>query len=137
MFDHVSLGVADLARSAAFYDAVMATLGAGRLFGGMADGHIAYGRRGQAFFIINTPLTPARGAVTFNNGGHVCFRAEGPAQVQAFHRVALELGATDYGAPGLRPHYSPTYYAAFVLDPDGHTIEAVCHLPESATNQPV
>jgi len=129
MIDHVSLGVADLARSAAFYDKVMATLGIGRLF---QDGdHIAYGRRGQPYLVINPPLDPARGEPRFNNGAHICFAASGVEQVHAFHSVALENGATDAGGPGLRPHYAPTYYAAFVFDPDGHKIEAVCHVPEA------
>ncbi|WP_225889846.1 VOC family protein [Indioceanicola profundi] len=126
---HVSLGVSDLPRSAAFYDKVLATLGVGRLF--EDHDHIAYGRRGETFFIINLPLDPARGEARFNNGGHICFRAASTEQVQAFHRVALENGATDNGGPGLRPHYTPTYYAAFVLDPDGHNIEAVTYVPES------
>jgi catechol 2,3-dioxygenase-like lactoylglutathione lyase family enzyme len=61
---------------------------------------------------------------------HIAFVAADRAQVDAFHRVALSLGARDNGAPGLRPHYHPNYYGAFVFDPDGHNIEAVCHAPE-------
>jgi len=132
MFAHISLGVSDLARSAAFYDRVMAALGHGRLFGD--DDHIAYGRRGEGYFIINLPLDPARGEPRPNNGGHLCFKAKSREEVQAFHRVALANGATDAGGPGLRPDYAPTYYAAFVFDPDGHKIEAVHHLPEVPNN---
>lgn len=63
---------------------------------------------------------------------HVAFRAESRADVDAFYRAALAAGGRDNGAPGLRPHYHPNYYGAFVLDPDGHNIEAVCHVPEPA-----
>lgn len=130
MIDHVSIGVSDLVRSAAFYDRVLATLGVARLF--EAGDHIAYGRRGEPYFIINPPLDPSRGPVGRTNGLHICFTAATAAQVRDFHRVALEQGATDDGAPGLRPHYTPTYYAAFVLDPDGHKIEAHCNVPDAS-----
>ncbi|HYC03662.1 MAG TPA: GNAT family N-acetyltransferase [Azospirillaceae bacterium] len=126
--EHVSVGTSDLARAGAFYDKVLANLGLGRLFEG--HDHIAWGRRGEGFFIVNTPLDTSRPAGP-GNGSHVCFGAPTRAAVDAFHRTALEHGAADDGAPGLRPHYTPTYYAAFVLDPDGHKIEAVCHLPEA------
>jgi catechol 2,3-dioxygenase-like lactoylglutathione lyase family enzyme len=63
-------------------------------------------------------------------GQHIAFRAPNRAAVDAFYRETLAMGGTDNGAPGLRPHYHPSYYAAFVLDPDGHRLEAVCHRPE-------
>ncbi len=130
MIDHVSIGVSDLARSAAFYDRVLGALGVGRLF---QDGdHIAYGRRGEPYFIINPPLDPSRGPVGRTNGLHLCFTAATAQQVRDFHRVALENGAIDDGGPGLRPQYTPTYYAAFVLDPDGHKIEAHCNVPDAS-----
>ncbi len=126
--EHVSVGTSDLRRAGAFYDGVLATLGVGRLF--EDHDHIAWGRPSQGFFIVNLPLDQGRPSGP-GNGGHVCFGAPTREAVDAFHRTALELGAADDGAPGLRPHYTPTYYAAFVLDPDGHKIEAVCHLPEA------
>ena len=132
MFDHVSIGVTDLERSAAFYDAVLATLGHGRLFGGIDEFFIAYGRsvKEPFFEIVGTPLEPERGPSTPNNGAHFCFSATTRAQVRDFHAVALANGGTDAGAPGLRPQYTPDYYAAFVFDPDGHKIEAVTYAPE-------
>ncbi|MFM2042957.1 MAG: hypothetical protein RLY86_1533 [Pseudomonadota bacterium] len=130
MFDHISLGVADLSRSAAFYDAVLATLGHGRLFGD--EYFIAYGTSVTApfFEIVGEPLEPERGAPVYNNGGHVCFSASGRVAVEAFHAAALAHGGRCAGAPGLRPQYTPDYYAAFVFDPDGHKIEAVTYAPE-------
>lgn len=75
-------------------------------------------------FIINTPLEPARGNANGCNGSHLCFKAPSPEAVDAFYKAAIENGASDGGAPGLRPHYSANYYAAFVFDPDGHKLEA-------------
>jgi catechol 2,3-dioxygenase-like lactoylglutathione lyase family enzyme len=132
MFDHVSVGITDLARSAAFYDAVLATLGHGRLFGSEDEMFFAYGRSvSEPFFeIIAAPLDPERGVPAPNNGAHFCFRAATRDQVNQFHAVALQSGGTDAGGPGLRPWYTPDYYAAFVFDPDGHKIEAVTYAPE-------
>ena len=119
MLDHVTIGVSDFARSAAFYDAALAPLGIGRLWGDGAT-FAGYGEAGvRPYFWIG-----AKPAVT--TGSHVAFVASERAVVDAFHRVALTAGGTDNGAPGLRPHYAPDYYGAFVLDPDGHNIEAVC-----------
>jgi catechol 2,3-dioxygenase-like lactoylglutathione lyase family enzyme len=125
MIDHLSLAVSDLARARAFYDAALAPLGYRRImdFGqtaGYGDGHpgfwIAAAEDGAA------PLRPAPGS-------HIAFVARDRAAVEAFHRAALAAGGTDNGAPGLRSHYHPDYYAAFVLDPDGNRLEAVCHRP--------
>ncbi|HET8726544.1 MAG TPA: VOC family protein [Alphaproteobacteria bacterium] len=126
LLHHVSLGVADLGRSAAFYDRVLATLGVGRQFEAAGD-HVAYGPGEDDFFVINVPLDGGRQAVA-NNGGPVCFRAPSREAVDAFHAAALAAGARDDGAPGFRPQYRPDYYAAFVFDPDGHKVEAVCYV---------
>jgi catechol 2,3-dioxygenase-like lactoylglutathione lyase family enzyme len=126
MFAHVSLGVADFARAKKFYDAVMATLGYEFLFG-EGDVMAAWGQA-DSFFIINTPLDPARGAVGPNNGAHICFKARGRRAVDAFYQTAMANGAVDAGPPGFRPHYADDYYAAFVLDPDGHKIEALAYV---------
>jgi catechol 2,3-dioxygenase-like lactoylglutathione lyase family enzyme len=124
MFAHISLGVNDLGKSVAFYDAVMKTLGHSRLFGDEQEEFMAYGPE-EGFFIINTPLNPERGLPKFCNGTHVCFRAKSRDQVDQFYAVSLEHGATCDGKPGIREHYSPKYYAAYVLDIDGHKLEAV------------
>jgi catechol 2,3-dioxygenase-like lactoylglutathione lyase family enzyme len=129
MLDHASLGVDDLARSRTFYDAALAPLGYRRVYD--LDDASGYGApepqplREQAlpFWIGYEP----QGAAL---NGHVCFRAPRRAAVDAFYKAALGAGGRDNGAPGLRPHYHHAYYAAFVIDPDGHRIEAVCHTPE-------
>jgi catechol 2,3-dioxygenase-like lactoylglutathione lyase family enzyme len=126
MFAHVSIGVSDFARAKSFYNAVMPTLGYGFLFG-EGDAMAAYGVD-DSFFIINTPLDPARGPAQYNNGGHICFKAPSPNAVQTFYQTALDHGGVDAGPPGLRPHYSDDYYAAFVFDPDGHKIEAMTRI---------
>lgn len=129
MLDHVSLGVADLERSRRFYDAVLPPLGLVRIvdFGGGrgSDYGATPGSTGVEFTITkeNSVQTPIPGA-------HLCFRAPSRVAVKAFHQAALAAGGRDDGAPGLRPNYHADYFAAFVLDPDGHRIEAVCHSPE-------
>ena len=129
MIDHMGFPVTDIARSRAFYDAALAPLGLEALVtippeqspsGGTAVG---YGRHDDPFFWIGDNETVGQGI-------HVAFRVESRAMVNAFHKAALAAGGTDHGAPGLREHYGPNYYAAFVLDPDGFNIEAVCHAPE-------
>ena len=129
MIDHLSIGVGDLKRSRAFYDAALAPLGYRRLFD-LVDTS-GYGRdephplKEQAlpFWIGAEP----EGAPL---NGHICFRAPDRAAVDAFHKAALAAGARDNGAPGLRPHYHASYYAAFIVDPDGNRIEAVRHEAE-------
>ena len=127
MFDHIGFSVADLARSRAFYVAALAPLGYGPVMDvtreqtGGYEG-TGFGPPGRPQFWIGNG-EPGGAAV------HVAFAAADRAAVDAFHRAALNAGGTDNGAPGLRPHYHPNYYGAFVLDMDGNNIEAVCHTP--------
>jgi catechol 2,3-dioxygenase-like lactoylglutathione lyase family enzyme len=128
MFDHIGFGVADFARSKAFYECALAPLGitivreaTPQHTGGSA--HAAFGVAGRAFFWIGTGRAPT-GRL------HVAFAANDRASVDAFHRAAIEAGGSDNGPPGLRPHYHANYYGAFVLDPDGHNIEAVYRKPD-------
>ncbi|WP_119304419.1 VOC family protein [Dongia deserti] len=120
MLSHVSLGVADLDLAAAFYDGVLSALGYVRVWSN-ADG-VGYGTAGGNDKLA---LFPAAAASPPGHGFHLAFEAPSQAAVDAFHAAALRLGGRDSGAPGLRPHYCPTYYAAFVTDPDGHKLEAV------------
>lgn len=121
MLHHVSLGTGDAARAAAFYDPVLAVLGIRKLCQG--DVSVDYG----AARIVFSLETPGDGRPSSpGNGVHVAFDAGTRAQVDAFHRIALAHGGSDAGAPGLRPEYDAHYYAAFVRDPDGNKIEAVC-----------
>jgi catechol 2,3-dioxygenase-like lactoylglutathione lyase family enzyme len=121
MIDHTGVNISNFARSKAFYAAALAPLGYSVLmeFGDAAG----FGVAPKPDFWIGqgTPNVPPV---------HVAFRAETRAQVDAFHRAALAAGGKDNGAPGLRPNYHANYYGAFVLDPDGHNIEAVCHAPQ-------
>lgn len=122
MLDHVSLGVSDLEASAAFYDAVLAALGHRRLY--EFPGAIAYGSQSPSLW-INLPLEgQANGGA---NGSHVALQAPSRDAVEAFYAAGLASGGRDAGVPGPRPEYTPDYYAAFLYDPDGHKIEAVCY----------
>lgn len=133
MLDHIGLPVADFARARAFYTQALAPLGLAVLMEVSAAetgaaAHAGFGDPATAkpFFWIGSG-----GALNAPAGTHlhVAFTAADRATVDAFYAAALAAGATDHGAPGLRPHYHPDYYGAFVLDPDGHNIEAVCHAP--------
>ena len=125
MFDHVKFGVSDFAASKDFYLKALAPLGVAVV----AEGPPSYG----------VELCPPGGKVSlclFQTEEkpahlHIAFVAENRGQVEDFHRAALEAGAKDNGPPGLRPHYHANYYAAFVIGPDGHNIEVVCHSPEA------
>ncbi|HEX8955085.1 MAG TPA: VOC family protein [Burkholderiaceae bacterium] len=120
MFDHVKIGVSDFAASKAFYTKVLATLGVRAGAEGVPTYGIEFCGDGTVSFILfQTDEKPAH--------LHIAFEAKNRQQVEAFYRAALEAGAKDNGAPGLRPNYNANYYAAFVIDPDGHNIEAVCH----------
>ncbi|MGH6894495.1 MAG: VOC family protein [Dongiaceae bacterium] len=121
MLGHLSFGVADLVKAAAFYDGVLATLGYARVWSD-ADA-VGYGEpgKGDKLALFARPgLASAPGP-----GFHLAFTAPSRAAVDAFHATAIRLGGSDHGVPGTRLHYGPTYYAAFVTDPDGYKIEAV------------
>ena len=122
MVDHVGFAVSDYARSKAFYQKALAPLGLALLLepAGQAAG---FGRDGKPFFWIEAQGEPVRGRL------HVAFVIDDRATVDAFHAAALEAGGTDNGSPGVRALYHPHYYGAYVFDPDGHNIEAVCHSP--------
>ncbi|HUA54705.1 MAG TPA: VOC family protein [Candidatus Sulfotelmatobacter sp.] len=121
MIDHVSISVDDFAKALAFYDAALAPLGVQRLI--TRPDHAGYGVPGRPMFWINHVAGQTGGA-----SGHIAFMADDRAAVDAFHRAALAGGGRDNGAPGLR-NYHPSYYGAFIVDPEGHRIEAVCHRP--------
>jgi catechol 2,3-dioxygenase-like lactoylglutathione lyase family enzyme len=127
MIDHLGLAAADFARAKAFYQAALAPLSLGVVMEVTAeqtggDEHAGFGAEGNPFFWIGTGAKPKGGA-------HVAFTARTRAEVDAFYRAAMAAGGRDNGAPGPRPHYHPNYYSAFVFDPDGNNIEAVCHTP--------
>ncbi len=124
MIDHVTVRVRDLARSKSFYSAALAPLGYRFGHEGTFDGVAMIGfagpdKRLDTWFVADAthPSGPA----------HFCWRAADRASVAAFHAAALAAGGKDNGAPGLRPHYHEHYYGAFVFDPDGNNVEAVCH----------
>ena len=121
MFDHVSIGVRDLARAKRFYDAVLPPLGYACL--SEDAGALGYGRDKIALW-IGTAARPVPPDPDSNL--HFCFAAPTRAAVDAFHAAALSTGGADNGAPGLRPDYGADYYAAFAVDPDGYRIEAYC-----------
>jgi catechol 2,3-dioxygenase-like lactoylglutathione lyase family enzyme len=118
MFDHVSLSVTDPARSRAFYAKALAPL-AYKIISQNEDGFGIGAEDGSALWVAGGPAQKPI--------AHLAFRTKDRKQVDAFHRAALAAGGKDNGKPGLRENYAPTYYAAFVLDPDGNNIEAVCH----------
>ncbi|MGH8122260.1 MAG: VOC family protein [Rudaea sp.] len=128
--DHIGFTVSDLERSKAFYRHALAPLDIGlvmevteEMTGGHA--HAGFGSDGRPYFWLGNGTGVLRGKL------HVAFAAPNRATVDAFYRAALAAGGVDNGAPGLRSHYHANYYGAFVLDPDGHNIEAVCQLPEN------
>jgi catechol 2,3-dioxygenase-like lactoylglutathione lyase family enzyme len=122
MLDHVTIGVSDIERSKAFYDAVLPVLGITRRY---AEGEkfAGYGAERKAFFWIGRRSREQTDV-------HVAFTCQSRQLVDRFFEAALAAGGRDNGHPGLRPHYHENYYGAFVLDPDGHNIEAVCHRAE-------
>lgn len=124
MLDHVAIAVSDIGRSIAFYEQALAPLGIKRLmaYGGTSGvpEHVGFGSDQKPYLWIGKGI-PIRGYV------HIALGAADRAAVDAFHKAALAAGGTDNGAPGLRPHYHPGYYGAFVLDPDGCNLEAVHH----------
>jgi catechol 2,3-dioxygenase-like lactoylglutathione lyase family enzyme len=127
MIDHITFGVSDFDRATAFYDRAFAPLGIRRLFDVPAEhsGGVkitGYGDTRPWFWIAEQDATSGK--------LHIALEASSRAAVDAFHREGLAAGGIDNGAPGLRPYYDPDYYGAFVLDPDGRNIEAVCRAPE-------
>ncbi|MGE7468659.1 VOC family protein [Bosea sp. NPDC003192] len=127
MLHHLSLGVADIERATAFYDTALAPLGYVRVWSDLRPGEsnqaVGYGIPGSGDALALKHRSD--GARPPGPGFHVAFAAPSRAAVDEFYRVALQHGGRDNGAPGLRAHYGPHYYAAFVIDPDGHNIEAV------------
>ncbi len=121
VIDHVTFGVSDFDRSVRFYDRALAPLGVRRLFADESSPVKVTGYGDARPFFWIAAHDPTSGKL------HVALRAGDRAAVDAFHREALLAGGVDNGAPGLRPHYHPGYYGAFVRDPDGHNIEAVFH----------
>lgn len=127
MIDHIGLDVSDIEVSRAFYEAALAPLGIRIIQSVTNDAGNPVVMMGdeEIFFVI------AQGR-HIGTESHVAFRTDTAAKVDAFYQAALAAGGLDNGAPGLRPQYSGRYYAAFILDPDGMNVEAVCHLPEGA-----
>ena len=127
MIDHTGVAVADFAAAKAFYDAAMAPLGASVLmtvpkeFTGGAN-VVGYGRDRPVFWVADNKKP--------KDTIHIAFTANSRAEVDAFYAAAMAAGGRDNGAPGIRAHYHPDYYGAFVFDPDGNNVEAVCHKPE-------
>lgn len=123
MLDHFGVGVADYDRAKTFYTTVLAPLGA-ELMIEIPQAQVAgFGRDGKPDFWISAKTEP-------QSSLHIAIAARNRGEVDAFYAAALGAGARDNGAPGLRPDYHPNYYGAFVIDPEGHNFEAVCHAPE-------
>jgi catechol 2,3-dioxygenase-like lactoylglutathione lyase family enzyme len=127
MLDHIGFAVSDMERARQFYEAALTPLGLSVLMevspeetGG--DAHAGFGDGGKPYFWIGT-------GEKGKGGTHVAFTARTRAEVDAFYTAALKAGGRDNGGPGVRPHYHENYYSAFVFDPDGNNIEAVCHRP--------
>lgn len=137
MLDHMTFRVSDMARTKAFYSAALAPLGYSVAYEGHHGMNIlglAYpdptepdGKKADVWFIDGPS---PHGGPSVISGCHLAWKAANRAQVDAFYLAAIEAGARDNGAPGLRTEYHPHYYGAFVIDPEGNNIEAVCHLPE-------
>src|SRR5688572_21574010 len=126
MLDHIGVIVGDTDRSKAFYAAALAPLGITVIV--QYERWVGMGREGKPFFWFGDGTPSFWGkAVRPATPVHVAFVAKDRATVDAFHTAAILAGAQDFGGPGLRAHYHPDYYGAFVIDPDGNDIEAVCH----------
>jgi catechol 2,3-dioxygenase-like lactoylglutathione lyase family enzyme len=122
MFDHIGLGVSDYESSKSFFLKALQPLGASVVMEGPYG--VGIGPKGKpSLWLSQASEKPAP--------LHLAFTAASRALVDEFYRLAIEAGGKDNGAPGLRPHYHPDYYGAFVIGPDGHNVEAVCHKPEA------
>ena len=129
VLDHVSIAVPDLAVARPFYDAIMAALGVGKVYD--RPDALGYGVRCTAIEDFHSCLAVyAAAEATGDDRRHWCFKASTRAQVRAFHAAGLAHGGRDNGAPDLRPHYHADYYGAFLYDPAGNRVEAVCHRGE-------
>jgi catechol 2,3-dioxygenase-like lactoylglutathione lyase family enzyme len=126
MIDHISIAVSEIKKAAAFYAAVLAPLGLTKMRE-WPEAAVGFGKKHPEFW-INARIAMDR--VPDDTGVHICLRAPDTAAVDAFHAAALKAGGTSDGAPGLRPEYHTTYYAAFIRDLDGNRIEAVTFLRE-------
>jgi catechol 2,3-dioxygenase-like lactoylglutathione lyase family enzyme len=124
VIDHISIAVRDLKKAEAFYTTLLATIGMAKMRE-WPEASIGFGKKHPEFW-INARTSIER--VPEDSGVHICLRAPDTASVDAFHTAALKAGGTSDGAPGLRPEYHRTYYAAFIRDPDGNRIEAVTFL---------
>jgi catechol 2,3-dioxygenase-like lactoylglutathione lyase family enzyme len=126
VIDHVGFPVSDYERSKTFYTRALAPLGYALVMEVQQDQNdspaAGFGANGKPDFWIG-------GEGGLNRPMHIAITAKSRSDVDAFYRAALAAGGRDNGAPGLRPHYHPNYYGAFVFDPDGHNVEAVCHAP--------
>jgi len=122
MFDHIGFGVSDIDESRKFFLQALGPLGVGLAMEGLNS--VGLGRQGKPSMWLSatSAVTPPL---------HIAIAANTRADVDAFYQAAMAAGGKDNGPPGLRPHYHPNYYAAFVLGPDGHNVEAVCHQPEN------
>jgi catechol 2,3-dioxygenase-like lactoylglutathione lyase family enzyme len=121
MISHVSIGVRDIGRAQAFYDAALAPLGYKRL--ATDDTYLAYGAKEPELWVLKSKKPVPADA---DSGLHFCIDAPTRKGVDGFHAAALKTGGKDNGKPGIRSDYGPNYYAAFVIDPDGYRIEAYC-----------
>lgn len=128
MIDHTGISVSDWSKAKAFYDAAFAPLGASLQY--MVPDQYTDGRKVGGYGREQKPCFWLHENADTGPGRHYAFKAATRAEVDAFYEAAMAAGGRDNGKPGLRPHYHENYYGAFVLDPDGNNIEAVCHSPE-------
>ena len=129
MFDHLSLTVSDLEKSLRFYEAALATLGYQCVrFTANSGQSAGFGLGNALHFWISEGSKVSRNA-------HVAFAADDHKSVESFYETAISAGGKENGAPGFRPHYHASYYAAFVIDPDENNIEVVCHFPGKMDDQ--
>lgn len=132
MICHICITVSDLEKSTNFYNSILAPLGYHKVL--EFPNAVGFGNQGKPSFWIGT-APPGEYWKEGHEAGrspiHFAFQSQTNEAVDAFHKLGLELGAEDYGAPGLREHYHSHYYGAFLIDPDGNNIEAVCHGPSN------